>query len=178
MICPGHCIGGRCGCGAARLHPVLANRDLSPDKFKIKTLHLWLDFFLPPARPIEQDCSRLPFLDLGALLKSCRLPHSPWYKHSGWSYQVDLEPSNPKFHSFSIADPFYSTYINIGMWESVAAFDEAVGKYIPEAQIVFKDGRQKYTIDLESFEFKLRERAILRVVSDRGGQLPPAQLFE
>jgi hypothetical protein len=64
------------------------------------------------------------------------------------------------------------------MWESVAAFDEAVGKYIPEAQIVFKDGRQKYTIDLESFEFKLRERAILRVVSDRGGQLPPAQLFE
>src|SRR6266849_1627686 len=28
-------------------------------------------FFCSPARPIEQDCSRFPFLDLGTLLKSC-----------------------------------------------------------------------------------------------------------
>ena len=65
--------------------------------------------------------------------------------------KVDVSPSNPKFHTFSVGDPFYSTFINIGMWESVEAFDFAVGKYIPEAEIVEKQGRQKYTIELEEF---------------------------
>ena len=92
--------------------------------------------------------------------------------------KIDVRPSNPKFHTFSVGDPFYSTFINIGMWESVEAFDRAVGKYIPEAEVVQKDGRQKYTIELEEFEFKLRERVILEVVSDRGGQLPDAALQE
>ena len=64
------------------------------------------------------------------------------------------------------------------MWESVEAFDRAVGKYIHEAEVVQKDGRQKFTIELEEFEFKLRERVILEVVSDRGGQLPEAALPE
>jgi hypothetical protein len=72
--------------------------------------------------------------------------------------RIDVRPSNPKFHTFSVGDPFYSTYINIGMWESVEAFDLAVGKDIPEAGVVQKDGRQKYTIELEEFEFKLRKR--------------------
>jgi hypothetical protein len=92
--------------------------------------------------------------------------------------KIDVRPSNPKFHTFSVGDPFYSTFINIGMWESVEAFDRAVGKYIPEAEIIQKDGRQKYTIELEEFEFKLRERVILEVVADRGGQLPEAALQE
>jgi gamma-glutamylcyclotransferase len=55
--------------------------------------------------------------------------------------KIDVRPSNPKFHTFSVGDPFYSTFINIGMWESVEAFDRAVGKYIPEAEVVHKDGR-------------------------------------
>jgi hypothetical protein len=92
--------------------------------------------------------------------------------------KVDVRPSNPKFHTFSVGDPFYSTFINIGMWENVEAFDRAVGKHIPEARIVQKRGRQIYTIELEEFEFKLRERVILEVVSDRGGQLPEAALRE
>jgi hypothetical protein len=92
--------------------------------------------------------------------------------------KIDVGPANPKFHTFSLGDPFYSTFINIGMWESVEAFDRAVGKYIPEAQIVERQGRQKLTIELEEFEFKLRERVILEVVSDRGGQLPEAALRE
>lgn len=92
--------------------------------------------------------------------------------------KIHERASNPRFHTFSIGDPFYSTFINIGMWESVEAFDRAVGKYIPEAAIIEKDGRQKYTIELEEFEFKLRERVILEVVSDRGGQLPQAALAE
>jgi len=92
--------------------------------------------------------------------------------------QIAVRPSNPKFHTFSVGDPFYSTFINIGLWESVEAFDRAVGKYIPEAEIIHKDGRQKYTIELEEFEFKLRERVVLEVVADRGGQLPEAALRE
>jgi hypothetical protein len=64
--------------------------------------------------------------------------------------------------------------IDIGLWESVEAFDRAVGKYIPEAEIIQKVGRQKYTIELEEFEFKLRERIVLEVVTDRGGQMPEA----
>lgn len=92
--------------------------------------------------------------------------------------KIDVGQADPKFHTFSLGDPFYSTFINIGMWESVEAFDHAVGKYIPEAQIVERHGRQKLTIELEDFEFKLRERVILEVVSDRGGQLPKAALQE
>jgi hypothetical protein len=92
--------------------------------------------------------------------------------------KIDIGPSNPKFHTFSVGDPFYATFINIGVWESVEAFDREVGKWIPEAEITEKDGRQKYTIELEEFEFKLRERVILEVVADRGGQLPKATLQE
>jgi len=92
--------------------------------------------------------------------------------------ELDPEPPNPKFHTFSLGDPFYSTFINIGMWKSVRQFDRAVGEYIPEAQVFKKDGKQKYSVELEAFEFKLRERVVLRVVSDRGGQLPRARLRE
>lgn len=91
--------------------------------------------------------------------------------------QLDVDTS-PKFHTFSLGDPFYSTYINIGMWESVDHFDKAIGKYIPEAQIFEQDGIRKYSITLEAFEFKLRERVVLRVIADRGGQLPEAELKE
>jgi hypothetical protein len=93
--------------------------------------------------------------------------------------ELDREPANPRFHTFSLGDPFYSTFINIGIWESVEHFDKAIGKYIPEAVIVQKDdGRQTYSIELEAFEFKLRERVVLKIVSDRGGQLPDAQMRE
>lgn len=92
--------------------------------------------------------------------------------------ELDEEPANPQFHTFSLGDPFYSTFINIGIWESVDHFDKAVGKYIPEAELSIKNGRKKYSIELEEFEFKLRERVVLKVVSDRGGQLPPAALRE
>jgi hypothetical protein len=86
--------------------------------------------------------------------------------------ELDKEPANPKFHTFSLGDPFYSTYINIGMWESVEAFDAAVRKSIPEATVVEEDDRLKYSITLENFEFKLRERVVLKIVSDRSAKLP------
>ena len=92
--------------------------------------------------------------------------------------QLDMD-TNPKFHTFSLGDPFYSTFINIGMWESVEHFDKAIGKYIPEATIFEDDkGIRRYSISLEEFEFKLRERVVLKVISDRGGPLPEAKLKE
>lgn len=85
------------------------------------------------------------------------------------------EVDNPRFHTFSVGDPHYTTYINVGLWPSVEHFDAAIGKYIPEAVEAKKDdGRTTYTIELEGFEFKLRERVVLKVVSDRGGTLPEA----
>jgi hypothetical protein len=93
--------------------------------------------------------------------------------------ELDRENANPRFHTFSLGDPFYSTFINIGIWESVEHFDKAIGKFIPEAVIVEKpDGRQTYSIELEAFEFKLRERVVLNIISDRGGNLPEAEMPE
>jgi hypothetical protein len=92
--------------------------------------------------------------------------------------EIHKDTSNPKFHTLSVGDPFYSTFVNIGVWESVEHFDREIGKHIPEAIVVEKDGKQKYSIELEAFEFKLRERIVLKVVADRGGELPRAKLRE
>jgi len=82
-----------------------------------------------------------------------------------------------KFHAFSLGDPFYSTFINIGIWNDPASFDAAIGKYIPDVKIVEEDGRRKQTVELDEFEFKLRERVVLEVVGTRGGDLPPADVL-
>jgi hypothetical protein len=87
---------------------------------------------------------------------------------------------DPKFTTFSITDTSYSTYINIGLWRSVADFDSAVGKYIPTTTEVTdpSTGRKQRTITIEDFEFKIRERIILRTISDRSGgaELPVTSL--
>ncbi len=92
--------------------------------------------------------------------------------------ELDQEPPNPQFHTFSFGDPFYTTFINIGIWESVEGFDKAVRKFIPEVKIHETNGKKKYTIELDEFEFKMRERVVLKVISDRGGELPEAELKE
>ena len=79
--------------------------------------------------------------------------------------------NDPKFNTFSITDRSYTTYINIGFWASLKDFDKAVGKYIPELRkkIDPKDGRKKRAILLEDFEFKIRERIVLKKIWDRDG---------
>ena len=92
---------------------------------------------------------------------------------------VEHIPNDPKFNTFSISDPNYTTFINIGIWESLEAFDESVGKYIPKTEsYIAEDGRKKITISLEEYEFKLRERVVLKKVFDRGGDLPFADMLE
>lgn len=91
---------------------------------------------------------------------------------------LDTEPPDSKFHTFSVGDPFYSTFINVGIWNSLEEFDAEIGKRIPKAEVFEKDGRKKCTITLEDFEFKLRERVVLKVIADRGSQLPDAEMPE
>ena len=59
------------------------------------------------------------------------------------------------------------------MWTSIEAFDFAITKpYInPRKEI----GGKQY-IEINDFEYKLRERIVLERVSDRGGQLPEPKL--
>ena len=93
------------------------------------------------------------------------------------------EAEDPKFNTFSLTDPAYITYINIGFWKDVESFDAAVGKYIapPEPRKPL-EGPLKDTemlaIYRHKFEFKIRERIILSKVQDREGALtfPDADL--
>ena len=88
--------------------------------------------------------------------------------------KVNGEVDDPKFHTFSVESPHYSTFINLGIWKTLDDFDKQVGEYIPKTSI---DGN-KQTIELKDFEFKIRERVVLTVVSDRGIELPKAKLPE
>jgi hypothetical protein len=94
-----------------------------------------------------------------------------------------VEAEDAKFNTFSITDKAYTTYINIGIWKDLASFDAAVGKYIqaPERRKPlggsFKD-KEMLTLYQHDFEFKIRERVILKKLLDRKGalELPLADL--
>ena len=93
---------------------------------------------------------------------------------------VELD-SDPKFNTFSLTDQAYKTYINIGVWDSLDSFDAAVGKYIqaPEKRTPLANpDTEMHAIYLQDFEFKMRERVILKKVLDRKGALefPDADL--
>jgi len=89
-----------------------------------------------------------------------------------------ISKPDPKFNTFSVTDQHYETYINIGIWESVEHFEEAIKKFFPKAYEEKKDGKNKQIIELEDFEFKLRERIVLKCIADRGGDLPAPTLIE
>jgi len=84
--------------------------------------------------------------------------------HSGLYREILAGPDKrvrDKYKTFDLISDSYDIFVNVGIWESVAAFERAVG--------IFMRRRKA------SFEFKLRERIVLAKVSDRGGdyQLPP-----
>jgi hypothetical protein len=87
-----------------------------------------------------------------------------------------VEAEDPKFNTFSITDNAYTTYINIGIWKDLKSFDEAVGKYIqpPERRKPvsgpFQD-REMLAVYRQDFEFKIRERVILKTILDRKGAI-------
>lgn len=87
----------------------------------------------------------------------------------------ESEIQNSRYHTFGLESPNYKTYINIGIWESLDAFDKAISPYIPDVK-TSENGKQ--TIELEDYEFKLRERIILKVIKTRGKELPSADIKE
>jgi hypothetical protein len=89
----------------------------------------------------------------------------------------DKNTFDPKFQTFTIENPNYTTYINIGVWKSLAHFDKAMEKYFPKASIEEKNGKTVHTIEVEYFEFKIRERIVLRKVKDRGVALPESDII-
>ena len=105
-------------------------------------------------------------------------PNTGLYREILTSVEVN---DNPKFNTFSLANPAYTTFINIGIWKDLKSFDDAVGKYIlaPERrEPLAKPGTEMEAVYLQDFEFKLRERVVLSKVFDRQGalELPEADL--
>jgi heme-degrading monooxygenase HmoA len=95
----------------------------------------------------------------------------------GFYREILTEPvtePDPKFNTFSITDRNYRTYINIGFWRSIEDFERAVQQTMPKASQATdpESRRTKQSIELEAFEFKLRERIVLTPISERGGALP------
>lgn len=95
-----------------------------------------------------------------------------------------VEAQDPKFNTFSLTDTAYTTYVNIGIWKDLESFDAAVGQYIqpPERRCPlagpFQD-REMLAVYRHDFEFKIRERIILKTIKDRKGDLefPPPDLI-
>jgi hypothetical protein len=77
--------------------------------------------------------------------------------------QAEDGPPSDKLHTWEFTDSSYSTFVNVGIWDSAQEFEDAVGQYI---------GRNK------DFEAEIRERKILKFVIDRGVTLPEAALVE
>jgi hypothetical protein len=101
--------------------------------------------------------------------------HSGLYREILTKLDITAE-QDTKFHTFSVGDPFYSTFINIGIWHDLDSFDAAIGWCIPDVKVEDGGGRRVQTVELEEFEFKLRERVVLEVIGTRGGALPPANV--
>ena len=85
--------------------------------------------------------------------------------------EVQLD-NDPKFNTFSMTDEAYKTYINVGIWEDLASFDAAVGKYIQEPEdrepiSGSQKGKTMKAVYMHDFEFKIRERVILNALWDR-----------
>lgn len=79
----------------------------------------------------------------------------------------DNDVKDSKFHTFSLENPNYKTYINIGIWNSLNDFDAAIRNYIPVPKLV--NGKQ--VVEMEEFEFKIRERIVLKEIKVRKGTL-------
>lgn len=89
--------------------------------------------------------------------------------------EVDSETADPKFHTFDIEHPLYTTFVNVGMWDSVDSFDKAVTKSFIKPAIHQGDDR---FLHLTKFEFKIRERIVLTAKWSRGVDIPPADSEE
>lgn len=96
---------------------------------------------------------------------------------------VPEHAEDAKFNTFSITDPEYDTYINIGIWKDIESFNAAVSKYIQPAERRAPLAGPAKDVEMlavyqHDFEFKVRERIVLKKFLDRKGaaEWPTADL--
>ncbi len=86
-------------------------------------------------------------------------------------FSQPVDTPNEKYHTLDFESLHYTTFINVGIWENVKAFDDAIGSFIPDRE-KHKEKPNKELIEVFDFEFKLRERIVMNVVEDRVGNWP------
>jgi hypothetical protein len=79
----------------------------------------------------------------------------------------DPEKAN-KFLTLDAVNPYYTTFINVGIWRTLDDFDKAIGSLIPQrTPNEKKPGWDFY--EVFEFEFKMRERIVLDGKMNRAG---------
>lgn len=98
-------------------------------------------------------------------------------------FSTPTDEPNPKYHTLDFESDHYITYINVGTWRDLKDFDEAIGSMIPGRDKhpnseTDPKKKNKELIEVYDFEYKLRERIVLKVEQTRGGRwdLPEADL--
>jgi hypothetical protein len=92
-------------------------------------------------------------------------------------FSKPIDSVDEKYHTLDLESKHYTTYINIGFWKDVEAFNEAIGNFILGRKPHDKDP-QKQFMEIFDFEYKLRERIVVTVEESRAGEwdLPPVSL--
>ncbi len=92
-------------------------------------------------------------------------------------FSTPIASVKEEYHTLDVESQHYTTFINIGIWESVEAFEEAIGCFIL-GRTPHKTDSQKRLLEIFDFEYKLRERIVMTVEESRSGDwiLPPATL--
>lgn len=83
-------------------------------------------------------------------------------------FSSPIEDKNEKYHTLDFESNYYTTYINVGVWKDLENFDIAIGSFIPDRRKSIKNNG-KEIIEVFDFEFKLRERIVMKVEEDRNG---------
>jgi hypothetical protein len=87
-------------------------------------------------------------------------------------FSKPIDRPDPAYHTLDFESSHYTTYINVGIWRGLEDFDMAIGSMIP-ARAKHPEKDNKEFIELFDFEYKLRERIVMDVVTTRGGQWEP-----
>lgn len=88
-------------------------------------------------------------------------------------FSKPIDVIDEKYHTLDVESKYYTTFINVGIWENIEAFNEAIGSLIPSREkpdlMKFPEKTDKEIIEVFDFEFKLRERVVMNVEEDRVG---------
>ena len=88
-----------------------------------------------------------------------------------------IDDVREKYHTLDMESTHYKTYINVGIWEDVKDFDRSIGDFIL-GRLPHNKDPNKELMEIFDFEYKLRERIVMKVEETRGGDLtlPPPTL--